>query len=76
MADSDLVGLDRLLEYYRGPRARGCTTWQEATFRLKVRGKVIREETYVDGSCGWDKVPGIRTIDALVDRMASSLGEK
>ena len=46
----DLIALQSLLGYYRTRRSMGCTTIDTLVFTLR-RGRTLREEQYVDGSC-------------------------
>ena len=47
---TDLVRLDKLLMFYRSNTNKGCTTVDTIEV-TSVEGGVMRQESYVDGSC-------------------------
>jgi hypothetical protein len=65
----DLVGLDRLVSYYRAQTAGGCTTTETVNIRWLRNGDVIKEEGYVDSSCDARNQPGALILPELLQRV-------
>ncbi|MCB1062043.1 MAG: hypothetical protein KDN20_03855 [Verrucomicrobiae bacterium] len=54
LSEADIKGLDKLLEYYRGPKNGGSTTSTTLLIEFIENGKKVQVEKIVDNSGGVD----------------------
>jgi len=70
LADSEVAGLDSLLRFYRARRSGSCTTMDHVRVEQLRDGKVVGAEAFVDPSCAHGYIPGIGSLDRMVERIS------
>lgn len=68
LTETDVEGLDRLLQFYRSSPRNGCTTVDTISISQRHDGKVVATEEFTDGSCSYAR-KDLTRITALVARL-------
>ncbi len=69
LTQADLLGLEKLLNYYRAGPGDGCSNTEFITVTRMRDGRVIAIEHFVDRSCGAGDVEGVTTLRDIIERL-------
>ncbi|MGQ0553847.1 MAG: hypothetical protein ACT4PU_11590 [Planctomycetota bacterium] len=69
LTQADLLGLEKLLNYYRAGPGDGCSDTDYITVTRMWNGQAIAREHFVDRSCGAGDVEGVITFQDIIERL-------
>jgi len=72
LTSNDLIGLDKLIAFYRSKPKSGCTTVDTIDIIQRSNNEITAKEHFIDGSCatiGLSKDKGLVTFGDLVERI-------
>ncbi len=71
LSQSDVAGLDRLMDYYHSKRSGDCTTIDDITFTQQRGDEIVASEQIVDAPCHPDEMESILRFPDLIARVSS-----